>query len=101
MNPSNDEELSNAMAVWMGRGTASRPQHDDLAVLARFGSRGGALLREIKLLHEAYFRSLAWAEVPDTRTMLERATAEFRQSYPDASNEVVGLLEWAYSYANR
>ncbi len=95
-----DEVGSEAVVLFLGRGSSSFPTRCPEQLVARFGEeRAEELRRYVEgLLGEASSRSVDW-----TQRSLAIATAEYeaevRSGHPELSDEAVAALGWEFSYA--
>ncbi len=97
MNP----ELSEAVLVYLGSGTASWPQADTDGVVQRFGERATQLNQQIDtILSEAGQFQPNWNE---TGLMAGSHLLEthLRARRPELSDEAIKAVAWAWSYWNK
>lgn len=96
-----NEELSKAVQIYLGKGTASWPQADIGAIAQRFGSRADEIAEQIEaLLTEAGQFHPNWGEV-DLAAATQLAEAHMRNRRPDLSDDAIRAIGWAWSFWNR
>lgn len=97
MNP----ELSEAVRIYLGFGSASWPQADSDAIAHRFGDQVDQLSGQIvALLTEAEQFRPNWDEV-DLAAATQLAAAHMRKLRPELTDEAIKAIAWAWSYWNR
>lgn len=94
-----NSELTAALRIWSGFEDYAWPNRDDERLTARLGNEAAAkLLPQIKELSDAFYESTAWQTAADIADMARIASADFRERYPEAPDEVVNTLAACYTY---
>ena len=94
-----DEDISRAVQLYLGYGSASFPQEDARAVTAAFGPELGAnlLWRAQSVLADAGNLQPDW-EAMSLTTAKDWAEGQIRGRHPDLSDAAVSAVGWAFSY---
>lgn len=96
-----NEELSEAVRVYLGFGTASWPQADTNSLTRRFGNRADQLHEQIgAILNEAEQFSPDWSK-SNLAQATRRADAHMRKVCPELTDEAIRAIVWAWSYWNK
>lgn len=94
-----EDDLTQAVLLWTGRGSRSWLHRNDAALVQEFGeARGLDLLAAVRALETDFFMSGAHLTEPDLRAMTDLAAAEFRSRHPNVPSAVVDALAWCYSF---
>lgn len=94
-----DDDLSKAVQLYLGYGSASFPQEDAQAVTAEFGPELGASLlwRAQSVLGEAGDLQPDW-ETQSLTSAKDWAEREIRTRHPGLTDAAVSAIGWAFSY---
>jgi hypothetical protein len=89
---------SQALVVYLGKGTSPYPKPDPQALVDRFGDQGLDLLSYCqKVLNELYGVVPDWS-VEDLATASARAVATVRARHPELSQDALDVLLWSYRW---
>jgi hypothetical protein len=91
--------LTEAFAVWTGRGVSPMPNRNDERLIAYFGAKvAHDLLPIIKSLEKDFYAVAKENISRDLNEMIDAASATFRRMHPDVSEDVVKILDWCCSF---
>lgn len=97
MNP----ELSEAVRIYLGSGTASWPQTNTDELVQQFGERANQLTQQIDaILNEAGQFQPDWDET-DLAAGSRLLEKHLRARRPELSDEAIKAVAWAWSYWNK
>ena len=92
------EELKSAVLSWTGRGTSVSPLRNDDLVLGKFGKKAQALLNQVKILEEDFYKSDAHLRATSLAEMEIIAIQDFNVIHPDIDQEIAKAFAWCYSF---
>jgi hypothetical protein len=91
--------IGDAVVVWTGYGSSSRPERDEQRLVERFGTESAAdLLPKVRALYDDFYASDAPHTAPDLVSMGKTAASRFREMHPDIPEEPVQALAWCYTF---
>jgi hypothetical protein len=91
--------IGDAVVVWTGYGSSSRPERNEQRLFERFGSeRAADLFPKVRALYDDFYASDARLTAPDLVSMAASAASRFREMHPDIPEEAVQALAWCYTF---
>lgn len=91
--------MSQAVALWLGWQLTAWPQRDEQRVVAHLGVDGAvAVMPLVRAWEDDFYRSDARSTAPGLVEMGEKASAHFRSAHPEATEEAIDALAWAYTW---
>jgi hypothetical protein len=91
--------LTEAFAVWTGKGVSPIPKRNDERLVTYFGAKVAQdLLPIIKSLEKDFYAAGKENISRDLNEMIDAASATFRRMHPEIPEDVVKILDWCCSY---
>ena len=99
MSASEWQRLSEAIVTWTGRGAFASPRRDDALLVQRFGSgEAMSLIPKVHAMAREFYLSKANQVANDLAEMAYMASEEFKNRYPDISEDAASALAWCYTF---
>lgn len=93
------ERVSAAVALWLGWREVAWPQRDEQRVVKRLGVDHAVAVMPLVLAWERdFYDSDAHTFATDLVAMGREASERFRALHPEATEEAVEALAWAYTF---
>ncbi|HEY0168235.1 MAG TPA: hypothetical protein VGB75_14425 [Jatrophihabitans sp.] len=90
--------VSQAVALWLGWKQTSWPQPDEQRVVGRLGADEAAAVMPLVLAwHRDFYESDPFS-AGSLVEMGDQASARFRALHPEATDEAVHALAWAFTW---
>jgi hypothetical protein len=94
-----NDEVSQAVVLFLGFGVASSPRHDDGRLVQQFGAARGAVLEaEVRsLLREVDKINVDWS-AHSLASAGKMARQHMHVMHPDLSEAALNALEWMFTF---
>lgn len=92
-------DVSRAMVLFLGFGTASSPRADRDRLVSEFGAKRAEELesRVASVLGELATIQIDWS-VPSLTTAADFAVEQIRARHPELSDKALGALRWKFTF---
>jgi hypothetical protein len=92
-------EISRAIVIWTGFGSALKPDRDPARLVESFGElEAVGLFAIVRRLEAEFYESDASSTVAGLAEMGRKAANDFRLRHPEISGQAVEALAWCYTF---